>query len=106
MNREYKFKGTPAPWYAVNYAGFINIQDKDQYGSHDVTDANIVGSEETAILNGSLLAAAPDLLDALTSLNTALDNYWNSHTKPDSLVKAITRQQQKSLAAIHKALNL
>jgi len=58
-------------------------------------------TEQTA--NGKLIAAAPELLSCLENLNQAIDNYWNSKTKPDSLVKLINKHQQISASAIAKA---
>lgn len=53
--------------------------------------------------NAKLIAAAPELLTCLENLNHAIDNYWNSKTKPDSLIKLINKYQQLSLTAIKKA---
>lgn len=110
---EYTFKGTPGNWFIVPYrkdvCEFAIESDVDDFA----TDGRICshkfwseGFRPEAMANAHLIAAAPDLLEALVDLNTALDNYWNSSTKPDSLVKAITRQQQKSLSVLKKALNL
>lgn len=108
---EYTFKGTPGPWAVDGFNTTAVIAKVNEVGWKHVCNCNYGydAPEEHIELNTTnahLIAAAPELLEALVDLNTALDNYWNSHSKPDSLVKAITRQQQKSLAAIHKALNL
>lgn len=59
-----QFKGTPGPWYPINYAGYWNIMDGDNYGADDTTDSDAVGDEK-AKANAYLQAAAPDMLEAL-----------------------------------------
>lgn len=50
-----------------------------------------------------LIAAARELLQMLIELNTAIDDYWNSDTKPDILVRHICMKQKQAKAAISKA---
>lgn len=48
---------TPAPWFAVEYAGFFKIQDEPYYSSNDILDAEYVG-EPTAKLNATAIISA------------------------------------------------
>lgn len=52
---------TRGPWFAINYAGWINLQTKKEYEY----SSNILDSEhyENAEENGKLAAAAPELLE-------------------------------------------
>ena len=53
--------------------------------------------------NAKLIAASPDLLQAIIELNRQIDTYWNED-KSDKQVKAISKAQQKSLKAINKVI--
>lgn len=57
-----KTKHTPAPWYAVNYGGYVNIQSTNYYENN----TNILDEDKCnrAEANGLLCAAAPELLAA------------------------------------------
>ena len=56
-------KHTRGPWFAVNYACFWNIQREDFYNDKDnLLDETICPDAEA---NAKLIAAAPDLLEAL-----------------------------------------
>jgi hypothetical protein len=120
--KDYQFKGTitaighPLKWRVTEREDEnsrlpfgIEAVAIENFGSWvipicDIERLNPNTNKDILRADAYLIAAAPDLLKSLVDLNTALDNYWNSTTKPDSLVKAITRQQQKSLQAIQKAL--
>ncbi len=54
---------TPGPWYAVNYAGYINLQTEDKYTGINLLDMDKCASAEA---NGRLAAAAPTLLTLLS----------------------------------------
>lgn len=60
-----ELKHTPGPWYAVNYADFWDIQDDPHYGELDLLDAHTCNQAEA---NAKLMAAAPNLLNALSHL--------------------------------------
>jgi len=60
-----KSKTTPAPWYAVNYSGFINIQSTPYYEATNIMDEDICKEAEA---NGNLAAKAPELLEALQDM--------------------------------------
>lgn len=59
-----KFKGTKGKIHAVEYAGFINMQDGEFYGDKNILDYEHVG-EEVAIANGKLFECAPEMLEEL-----------------------------------------
>lgn len=104
-------KHTPGPWVShphkeqdVAKSGFIVIQDRRVNAANIATVIPCLGMKKEEVeANANLIAAAPELLEALQNLNTAIDNYWNSSIKPDSLVKLITRHQQQALHIIKKA---
>lgn len=54
-------------WYAINYAGFWQIQDTDFYEKTDVLDADHVG-EEQAESNAKLCASAPEMKELLDDM--------------------------------------
>lgn len=61
-----KFKGTKEI-HCVEFAGFRQMLDSDDYGGNDILDEDQVGSE-VAIANGKLFKAAPLLLEALQNI--------------------------------------
>ena len=70
---------TKGVWYPVEYAGYWRIQDGPMYGDIDLLDAEQVGEKEAEI-NAKLIAAAPELLEALQLVigiikDTAEDEY-------------------------------
>jgi hypothetical protein len=60
MNTEYKH--TPGPWYAVEYAGFWNIQDERDYEGVNLLDEEKCDNAEH---NAMVAAAAAELLEVL-----------------------------------------
>lgn len=60
-------KHTPGEWHVVNYAGFFRIQASPYYEGNDILDSDKIG-EEVAGANAKLIAAAPDLLEALKEM--------------------------------------
>lgn len=48
----------------------------------------------------NLKEACRKAADNIENLNTAIDNYFNSDTKPDSIVKMINRHQRQSLVVL------
>lgn len=59
-------KHTPGPWYAIEYAGMWDIQSVDEYSQ----DNNLLDMEndDRAEANAKLIAAAPELLEALVNV--------------------------------------
>ncbi len=91
-------KHTPGPWFAVNYAGYNNLQAEPVYGSPDLLNGQTMGAEQ-AEANAKLAAAAPDLLEALKKLRewTAALTDWAGGTtldpdleKVDAVIKIAT----------------
>ena len=69
-------KHTPGPWIFDNEIGFIRT-DTPPYGEWDVAKVNIVRAEAKA--NARLIAAAPELLDALKLMRDAFLDTEGSH---------------------------
>jgi hypothetical protein len=89
-----EFKGTKGPWKARNLGTEIAV-----FGSYRI--CGMTGGEiQRDKANAHLIAAAPDLLDALIALRTANggDNFNGWHQGFDSAI-------EKARAAIAKALN-
>lgn len=59
-----EFEGTPAPWFAIDIAGYANIQDGQYYEDNNILDSEDVG-EEVVKANVKLILASHDLLEAL-----------------------------------------
>lgn len=75
MNTE--FKGTPAPWHPVNYAGYIDLQTEPYYE----TGTNILKEDdfgEKAIYNAQLAASAPELLQMCIDTRQLLEPMTNN----------------------------
>lgn len=87
-----KFKGTPGPWYAVNYGGWIHIQQLPFYGESDLLNED---NCSLANQNAHLAASAPELLEALQNLVK-----WEHGTINHF------RAYKDAQAAINKALNI
>lgn len=92
--KEQKF--TPAPWYAVNYGGYIKIQSTDFYENTDILDEDKCPQAE---LNAILATCAPELLEALQESILCLDKYCIPETS-DELKELVS----KSKSIIRKAL--
>lgn len=56
-----RFKGTKGEWHAVDYAGYIHIQDEPFYGGVDLLNQETCSEAQ---YNAQLAASAPDLLKA------------------------------------------
>ena len=97
------FKGTPGPWYAINFSGYWNIMTGDYYESDDTTDSDAVGDNK-AEKNAYLQAAAPDLLEALQNL-LQLKEWKDKHGKDEHYQQAQPIAWEAAKTAIDKALN-
>lgn len=95
-----EFKGTPGEWY---YDGSGDVYVSSNYAEHreHIADLSVVNSIAEQDANGNLIAAAPDLLDALQRLKAEVVlsdvpmDYIESHFRP---------HLDKARAAIAKAL--
>lgn len=68
-----KAKHTPGPWTTFSYPDHVAVVFRPEHPrrSGTVCDLTGIGGEHDA--NARLIAAAPDLLDALESVNTMLN---------------------------------
>ena len=101
-----EFKGTPGPWYAVKNDHYLDIKVAD--GKYDQAFASTHANAEmgmtkkTEEANAQLIAAAPELLEALQDAlseieDRCLDSGFDSNTYPVVI---------KIKDAINKALEL
>jgi len=97
------FKGTPGPWKIGKHTSqvvAINLPDNSQYDRNKITDMDYYGgyliAESIEEDNAALIAAAPDLLQALIDIMphaTIIINENHLHYK-------------NAISAITKALNI
>ncbi|MEQ5566347.1 hypothetical protein ABN335_20800 [Providencia rettgeri] len=98
-----EFKGTPAPWFIEEYdingkcdAKYFDIRSMstDGYEYMDLLDSVRVGDEK-ALANAHLIAAAPELLDALIELTEsakeAIDGLGDLSDAIDTAKSAIAK---------------
>lgn len=68
-----QLKHTPGPWAANKDTAFVRTADDDQYAVAAVYGrSGNAGDDDIAIANARLIAAAPELLDALMKLLNAV----------------------------------
>lgn len=89
-----EFKGTKGEWEVVNLYGFTEIKLKGQFVGQicmlPYTDAEFkkaVNSREENLANAKLIAAAPDLLEALQKIASNS----NDHAMIRIAIKAINK---------------
>ena len=87
-------KHTPGPWNN-DCSGNITHQDGQPIAFVNWT------AYDAGQANASLIAAAPDLLEALVAIDNALRAAWSNGSLPDSVIPAELAQQCS--AAIAKA---
>ena len=71
---------TPGPWYAIEYAGMWGIQSVNEYSQ----DNNLLDMEndDRAEANAKLIAAAPEMLEALTAAHAIFVTQGIGHEHP------------------------
>ena len=105
MSNETEFKGTPGPWYVEELTGIavcrIHTSDSDADGSwlSNIYDET---SWERCKANARLIAAAPELLEALQAAREAfalrgLDRDEAQWPHPPSLIPDIDAAMAKAL---------
>jgi hypothetical protein len=103
MIMEYEFKGTPGPWKKGKGYGSVvssslpddKIMDRAELRHQEAYGGYLI-AESIEDKNNALIAAAPDLLEALIDLLPHADHGMGSDHPT----------YQKAIAAIHKALNI
>lgn len=94
-NREMKeFKGTPGPWFVNGKRGdFIDIRhNNDEIGAMSLNLARVVARpswSKEAEANAHLIAAAPELLEALQDLEARACIYVNTSKAKEAITKAL-----------------
>lgn len=96
-----EFKGTPAPWTAVKGI-FWSVENEEGYRIASCVESENIGLPERddSQANALLIAAAPDLLEALQGLVEYIDHMHS--------IGHIQRPNQSSVAmeALFKALGV
>ncbi|MDH0357081.1 hypothetical protein [Morganella sp. GD04133] len=81
-----EFKGTPGPWYTSN-EGRLLVRDEEWQCV--ITDSIGCNGDEEEVANARLIAAAPDLLEALIELRKLVAH----HNQADAAInKALGRE--------------
>ena len=102
-----KTKFTPGPWFAVDYAGTFCIQDGPMYEDRDLLYYSSIFSEtepfdkETVEANAALMAAAPEMLEALKLFTENIENWLETGEPADKETSEMI--YNKSKEAIKKA---
>jgi hypothetical protein len=99
MSKETKF--TAGPWVVSDCNGnnFIDVVQKREYGKKRV--CIVKGSRTKNLSNAALIAAAPDLYDALTDMLSGWKYLRETHG--DLYGVGWDRAQQKTVIALSKA---
>lgn len=100
---ENQFKGTPGPWIAKRLV--VTTQDEKFEIADTWNQQCDYPSKQEAVANTQLIASAPELLEALTSLNIAIDNLWKQGINNGQAREALCKEQYKADKAINKATN-
>jgi hypothetical protein len=83
---------TPGPWYPVEYAGYFDVQNGPYYSDTSVSN---IEYDENAENNARLMAAAPDILEALiearTFINSLVIEYPNDYEILTKIDEAINK---------------
>lgn len=86
-----EFKGTPGPWYTSN-EGRLLVRDEEWQCV--IADGIGCNGDEEEVANARLIAAAPDLLNALINLIEywKLDETAEAHAAMKAINKALGRE--------------
>jgi hypothetical protein len=91
-------KYTPGPWFVVEYGGFFEIQDKDDYQGTIITDLEKCPDAEA---NARLMASAPDLL---TSLKEITKEYELVLKKYNTLISPHENMDYQTISEAHEVI--
>lgn len=69
-------KHTPGPWFALEYAGYYNLQTVDEYS--DTNDLLNIEKDPNAEANAKLAAKAPELFQAVKGLCIKTGSNWTA----------------------------
>jgi hypothetical protein len=94
-------KHTPGPWSATEWAdGFRIVTDNrehDYVAAIHGKDQPRSGWVKEATANAKLIAAAPELLEALQKM---LDFYWEGYSDPKKTMEQYAKEHPNSATAI------
>lgn len=99
-------KHTPGPWFVVDYAGTLCIQNGPMYEDKDLLCYDSLWSEEEVLskemaeANANLMAAAPEMLEALIELNKAISLVSTGYPPVD---RQLEQWKKKTMELIKKA---
>ena len=102
-------KHTPGPWLiaktdAASFVYALNDSGYNRFWAHVIGGKLRRGKSTSKVeteANARLIAAAPDLLEALVAIDNALRTAWSNGSLPDSVIPEKLAQQCS--AAIAKA---
>ena len=101
-----KFKGTPGPWERDVRDIYPAESDYEIAIVYDGKDTSILNlDKEVAEANARLIAAAPELLEALRKTNELLKDLDNTHTG-DNRYADFAIQYSENRKLIEKALGI
>ncbi len=93
-----EFKGTPGPWHAVHNGLYFDIKPNDSPQNLADTQKNehLGIDAEIEKFNANLIAAAPDLLEALQGVIKVADRDTDEFNKAKAAIaKALIPQEPK-----------
>jgi len=83
-----KFKGTRGPWFVSN-EGVLLVRDES--GLSIVAKYIGYPDDDEEVANANLIAAAPDLLEALQDLSSRAEIYVNTSKAKEAIAKALSK---------------
>lgn len=98
-SKNLKVSHTPAPWTYVATSDLVYAECNQMcvavVRENSDVRPSFLQDKDVIKANAKLIASAPELLKSLIELNQAIDDYWNSETKPDILIRHINMKQQQ-----------
>ncbi|PHJ52035.1 hypothetical protein VF04_36740 [Nostoc linckia z7] len=117
----YDFKGTPYPWTRKGFKIWSVPKIETQLGNNTITGEWKIADAESGYIrmpheqkfhNACIMAAAPELLEALKDAKDTIEWMWNNFNHDKDNVSAqdafnrVANAMEHYTAIIHKALNI